>query len=225
MKALCREAQKSNAQVANDPKVVVSGESQKISPLFFGVNTLYWIEDDRRRDDPQFVDRLKRLKIAIMGYPGGEVADNFDWQSNRLDNPRSFPYSHGSEDAQARMDFDEFIRWKNKIGSEAILVVNLEEGFVSGDLEAAARRAAAWVRYANITHHYGVKYWEIGNESYHLGTRYALTSKEYAKALKLFSQKMKAVDPSIKIGAIGPWGVIAPPNNNLKHVIIRAWKK
>ena len=63
------------------------------------------------------------------------------------------------------MDFDEFIAWKNSFGSEAIIVVNLENGFVENDLEKAADLAAEWVRYANIEKNYGIKYWEIGNES------------------------------------------------------------
>ena len=29
-----------------------------------------------------------------------------------------------------------------------------------------AAEAAAWVKYANVTKNYGVKYWEVGNEVY-----------------------------------------------------------
>ncbi len=29
-----------------------------------------------------------------------------------------------------------------------------------------AEEAAGWVRYANVTKGYGIKYWEIGNENY-----------------------------------------------------------
>jgi len=186
---------------------IVSG----VHPLFFGVNSLYWIEGDRTRNDPEFIAALREAKVRLIRYPGGEVADNFDWKSNTLDNPRAFPYSKSPSDAKTRMDFDEFVRWKNRIGAQAIIVVNLEEGFVDGDLKKAARLAAEWVRYANIEKKYGIKYWEIGNESYHLGTRYALKSREYAEALKIFSKAMKAVDPSIKIGANGPWDYRAAP--------------
>jgi spore coat protein CotH len=39
-----------------------------------------------------------------------------------------------------------------------------------GTGETGPQIAADWVRYANVTHHYNVKYWEIGNEVYGNGT-------------------------------------------------------
>lgn len=176
-----------------------------ISPLFFGMNSLYWIDDDKSRNNPYLLSELKSLNISVIRFPGGEVGDNYNWTTNTLNDDNYFPFSKNVSDPLARMDFDEFIVWKEEIGAKADIVVNLEQGFIDGDINKAANLAAEWVKYANIDKQYNIKYWEIGNESYHLTTRYATTSLEYAKALKLFSQKMKAVDPSIKIGAIGPY--------------------
>jgi len=186
-------------------QIKVFNGNKPVSKLFFGVNSLYWIDNDATRNNPKYITALKNANVSIIRYPGGEVADNFDWMSNRLDNPNAFPYSRDKYSYIKRMDFDEFIKWKDKINAKAILVVNLEEGFIDGDLKKAAKKAAEWVRYANIEKKYHIKYWEIGNESYHLGTRYPLTAEEYAQALKLFSHEMKKVDPTIKIGANGPW--------------------
>ncbi len=186
-------------------QIKILNSYRTVSKLFFGVNSLYWIDNDRTRNDPEYISALKAAKVSIIRYPGGEVADNFDWKSNRLNNPRAYPYSKEKCSYKKRMNFDEFVEWKDKIGSKAILVVNLEEGFIEGNLKKAAKKAAEWVKYSNIEKKYNIKYWEIGNESYHLGTRYPLTAKEYAKALKLFSREMKKVDPTIKIGAVGPW--------------------
>lgn len=186
-------------------------KSKNVSPLFFGINSLYWIDDDKSRSHPELTSALKALNISTIRYPGGEVADNFNWKSNTLNDKYSYPYSKNIDDPQTRMDFDEFVEWKDRIGAEATIVINLENGFIEKDLKKAANLAAEWVKYANIEKKYGIKYWEIGNESYHLGTRYALTAQEYANALKLFSGKMKAVDPSIKIGAIGPFDVSKTP--------------
>ncbi len=179
-------------------------KSKDISPLFFGINTLYWLQDDNTRYDKVLNSSLKSLNIKMMRYPGGEIADNFHWKDNTLNDNKSFPFSRNTNDSKARMDFDEFIVWKKSLNVEAIIVVNLENGFMENDLEKAAENAAEWVKYANIEKKYGIKYWEIGNESYHLSTRYALTAQQYAEALQLFSKKMKAVDSTIKIGAIGP---------------------
>ena len=173
--------------------------------MLMGTNALYWVETDQRRAQPEYLDNLKKLKIQTMRFPGGEVADNYDWRTNTLNDPKRWPTSKSPDDAKKRMDFDEFMQLQKALSSEPLIVVNLENGFVTGDLEEAADVAAAWVRYANVEKHYNVKYWEIGNESYLIQTRYPLTAKEYAKAFNLFAKKMKAVDPTIKLGANGPF--------------------
>jgi alpha-N-arabinofuranosidase len=74
--------------------------------------------------------------------------------------------------------------------------------------------AAAWVRYANVTKGYHVRYWEIGNESYLSSYNGQATAQQYAQDLVDFSTVMKAVDPTIKIGANGHddlwWSTILP---------------
>ncbi len=50
-------------------------KSKDISPLFFGINTLYWLQDDNTRYDKVLNSSLKSLNIKIMRYPGGEIAD------------------------------------------------------------------------------------------------------------------------------------------------------
>lgn len=188
-----------------------SNTSNDISTSFYGVNTLYWLQDDETRVNKNLNEHLKNLQLGIMRYPGGEISDNFHWRTNTLNDPDSFPYSKSPLDSKIRMDFDEFIAWSKSLGTTASIVVNLENGYVDNDIEKAANLAADWVRYANITKGYKIKYWEIGNETDILETRYPVTSSQYANALKIFSKKMKAVDPSIKIGAVGPvnYNVIA----------------
>lgn len=73
--------------------------------------------------------------------------------------------------------------------------------------------------------HYGVKYWEIGNEvpgNGHYGSKWEIdqhsdtSPKAYATNLVAFSKAMKAVDPTVKIGAVlttpGGWpdGITGP---------------
>ena len=175
------------------------------SLMLTGANALYWEERDTMRMQPDYLETLKKLHIQTMRFPGGEVANVYDWRTNTLTNPKRWPYSKKASDAIDRMDFNEFMQLQKRLGSEPLIVVNLANGFVTGDLEEAANIAAEWVRYANIEMGYGVKYWEIGNEAYLMQTLYPLSAKEYAKAFNLFAKKMKAVDPNIEIGAIGPF--------------------
>ena len=187
---------------------IISLEAKdRSSPMLMGVNALYWEEHDQLRSQKDYIETLKKLNIQTMRFPGGEVADNYDWRTNTLNNPNRWPTSKKDSDSMDRMDFNEFMQLQKKLGSEPIIVVNLENGFVTGNLEEAADIAAEWVRYANVEMGYDIKYWEVGNESYHMPTRYPLSAKEYARAFNLFAKKMKAVDPSIKLGANGPFNV------------------
>jgi len=170
-----------------------------VSPLFFGVNALFWIENDAARADGKIAGLLKDMRCALIRFPGGEVADNYHWQTNRLDNIQDFPYSDGPP----TMDLNEFWEWKTAIGAEAIFVVNLESGYLHGDPDAGIAEAVAWVKDCAAKGR-RVKYWEIGNETYLAGTRYPLTAREYAAALVKYSRALKAADPSIQIGAVGP---------------------
>ncbi|HZZ59042.1 MAG TPA: alpha-L-arabinofuranosidase, partial [Opitutaceae bacterium] len=66
--------------------------------------------------------------------------------------------------------------------------------------------AAAWVQYANVTKKYGVKYWEVGNEIYGTWENDTNTRPHdpvtYATRFQQFVTAMKAVDPTIKVGAV-----------------------
>lgn len=49
----------------------------------------------------------------------------------------------------------------------------------------------------------GLRYWEVGNEVYDRHEKGYTTARQYAQDLVTFSRAMKAVDPDIKIGAVG----------------------
>jgi hypothetical protein len=116
--------------------------------------------------------------------------------------------------------FDAFMGVVHATDAQAMITVNYGSG--------TPREAADWVQYANkgghgynglvptytggsrTGHNYGVKYWEIGNELYGNGTygatwEYDLHSQgpaTYANNVVAYSQAMKAVDHSIKVGVV-----------------------
>lgn len=49
----------------------------------------------------------------------------------------------------------------------------------------------------------GVKYWEVGNEPCFVADPGLTTAKDYAEKFNIFARKMKAVDPTISVGAAG----------------------
>lgn len=164
-----------------------------------GANALYAIEDDQAWSG-DLAKKLRTLKISSLRFPGGEVADWYDWERS-LNAPEMLPFT----------DYREFLERAKEVGADALyFVVNLESAFLlPGDREANvhiyAEKAARWV--AEVKRQgYKVKYWEIGNESYLPGTTYSLTAAEYAEALSIFSRAMKKADPEIVIAANGPSG-------------------
>ena len=72
------------------------------------------------------------------------------------------------------------------------------------------RRPAAWVQASNVTNHYGFKYWEIGNEVYGSWETDNNTRPHdpytYAQLFAQYYSQMKAVDPTIKVGAVAVTG-------------------
>jgi hypothetical protein len=180
-----------------------------IKPEFTGTNILYWIDVKNDWTSGLVPGQLSQLGIKTLRYPGGEVGDNYDWESNRIERKDQFPREAKTEDERnQRLDYRQFLSFAQQAGIKNIFfVVNLEGAcFQPGDIhknvEKYAESAVRWVA-AVKKDGYHVAYWEIGNESY-LRSACPFSAHEYAAALKVFYAKMKAADPSIKIGAVGP---------------------
>lgn len=160
-----------------------------VSPLAIGVNDAVW---DGHLQDAQIPGLLRADGVKVMRYPGGSTADSFHWQTNTLDNGSSA----GTD------TFDQFMQVVQRVGATPIITVNYGTG--------TPEEAAAWVKYANITKHYHIRYWEIGNELYGNGTygatweadKHAQGPASYANNSLQFIQAMKAVDPFIQIGLV-----------------------
>jgi hypothetical protein len=148
----------------------------------------------------------------VIRFPGGTESDTYDWRANT---------DIGSGQRQAA-DFDHYATLLGQTGAQGMITVNYGTGDAAGaaqsPAETGAQFAADWVRYANVTHHYGIKYWEIGNEIYGNGTyggswepdRHCAAGSNptncgpavYAQNVKAYISAMKAVDPSIVIGVV-----------------------
>ncbi len=170
----------------------------------YGANQAVW---DANMNTPASVSLLGQAGVGMMRYPGGSYGDGFHWQTNTMT---------GGGYVAPGTDFDSFMGTVNAVGAQAILIANYGSG--------TPQEAAAWVRYANITKGYHDRYWEIGNELYgngyygadwELDNHASKSPATYAGNVVQYVQAMKAVDPTIKIGAVltlpGNWpdGVVA----------------
>jgi hypothetical protein len=108
------------------------------------------------------------------------------------------------------LDFDELMTMCANTGASPLIVVaydamyNTTAGTGKPTKAELITNAVEWVRYANITKGFGIKYWMIGNESWNSPTyNGTATPAQYAADLVNFASAMKAVDPTIKIIANG----------------------
>jgi hypothetical protein len=162
-----------------------------ISNIATGMNTATF---DGHLNDSASTSAIAAAGFTALRYPGGSTADAYRWQTNTTVDGLGY--------ANPNNNFDDFMGIAQKTGASPIITVNYGSG--------TAAEAAAWVKYANVTKHYGVKYWELGNEIPGDGTYGAAWEHEekpkgattYANNIADYIAQMKAVDPSIKVGAV-----------------------
>jgi alpha-L-arabinofuranosidase len=207
--------------------VHLSKTVRKVVPEIIGINTNFLTDHAAARSAGQgFGTALRKLGVRSLRYPGGEKSDEYFWSTPPWDAPRPTLALTGPNGRLSPMtdyvenyhsfrhkplDFDEFIRLCQSQRAEPIICVNFDSMYLPpvSDKGTAPTRdqllehALEWVRYANVVKGYGVKYWELGNESYLLGSNGAAKAADYARDFVDFSRAMKNVDPSIHLGANG----------------------
>jgi len=114
-----------------------------------GLNTAVY---DSFMNDAPVPGLLKAAGINALRYPGGSYSDIYNWQTN---------VAQGGFDAP-NTAFSNFMGTAQASGAHPIITVNYGTGTSS--------LAASWVQNANVTNHYGISYWEVGNEVYGNGT-------------------------------------------------------
>lgn len=194
-------------------KVFVNGYTtlRTVDQKMFGVNTAVW--------DANLISPTCKALIAQGGYqafrfPGGSLSDGYHWATNTTD-ANTWTWS---------TSFDDFASIAvPTTGGQCFITTNYGTG--------TAAEAAAWVKYANVTKKYGFKYWEVGNECYGGWEEDSHTRKNdpviYANEFAQYYVAMKAVDPTIQVGAVANPGedsfanysdeVVTNPRTGVKH--------
>ncbi|WP_158839903.1 cellulose binding domain-containing protein [Saccharothrix deserti] len=184
-----------------DPAVTVTVNAQAgletVDEAAIGVNHAIW---DAQLGTDAVADLMKDAGVRAMRYPGGSYSDIYHWRDHTAPGGYVAPNT----------DFDHFMAGVRRAGAQAVVTANYGTG--------TPAEAAEWVRYANVEKGYGVKYWEIGNELYgngHYGSGWEADDHPdksptgYATLVRDYALAMKAVDPTIKVGAVlttpGEW--------------------
>lgn len=160
-------------------------------------------------------DKIKLLKPAFIRWPGGNVAQDYRWLwgvGSRDERVTWSNLSWKNEPEPSDFGTDEFVAFARAVGAEPSITVNVEGRGATVD------EAAAWVEYCNgpATSKYGamraanghpapfnVKFWEVGNEIWGNWVRGHSDAETYARNYNRYAQAMRAVDPSIKLIAVG----------------------
>ncbi len=173
-------------------------------------------------------EKIKLLNPAFIRWPGGNVAQDYRWLWAVGPRDQRVTWSNLSwknEPEPSDFGTDEFVAFARAAGAEPSITVNVE------GRGATVEEAAAWVEYCNgpATSKYGamraanghaapfaVKFWEVGNEIWGDWVRGHSDAETYARNYNRYAKAMRAVDPSIKLIAVGD------NNMNWNRTVLRA---
>jgi alpha-N-arabinofuranosidase len=173
-------------------------------------------------------EKIKLLKPAFIRWPGGNVAQDYHWLWGVGPRDQRVTWTNLSwKNELEPSDFgtDEFVAFARAAGAEPSITVNVE------GRGATVEEAAAWVEYCNgpASSKYGamraanghpdpfrVKLWEVGNEIWGDWVRGHSDAETYARNYIRYAKAMHAVDPSIKLIAVGD------NNMNWNRTVLRA---
>lgn len=177
-----------------------------------GIGT-HFLANNSLADNPALiVPHLKEMKIGSLRYPG----EYYLFDQNNPTKPKVSikdsshwligPHTDAQGNWYKTLGFEDFMSICKSIKAEPFIIVGIDAIAYTGDAphatpEEVLEAAVEWVKYANIIKGYNLKYWEIGNENDLENELTDWTAEKYAKTVVQFSRAMKAVDPSIKIGA------------------------
>ena len=180
---------------------------------------------------PEVYKLLQRMKVPVMRFPGGTDVDFMDWRDMISNVPgrgadRPVSTGHKGDRVTNNFGYDEFLQLSEQLKSVPIIVVNFREALLGEkQLSEAVLQAAGLVAYCNAgvdaklpegmpdwpsvraandhPEPYGVKYWQIGNETWAFFKKLEKlhpqeAEKHYADCLVAFARAMLAVDPGIE---------------------------
>lgn len=169
---------------------------------------------------PDLLDAIAALNPPVIRWPGGCFASAYRWKAGigPQRERRMYPIEIWDDQDSNSFGTDEFIEMCRRVGAEPLIVVNIgtDEWNADPDPEEFMQEVLDWMEYCNgpadsewgrvraANGHpapYDVKYWEIDNETWHMG------AEAYAAAVKRFAPRMRAAFPDVRLIACGSGGM------------------
>ncbi|MBL6594282.1 MAG: hypothetical protein ISP58_04325 [Flavobacteriales bacterium] len=200
----------------------------KISKYVYGNNLGHWTNRKFLEND-KFIFNFKDAGFNVVRFPGGNASNDYFWDAENISQcPEGTPNIIYKSDFKKttspklgnqgsyRTRPEDYYNFLLKSKSTGSICVNYSYALYSEiededeRVNKAAEYAASWVYDANIKRNLNIKFWEIGNENwgkwqagYNVKERGIIDPKKYGEHCRIFIEKMKAIDPTIKIGVVG----------------------
>lgn len=172
-----------------------------------------------------------RLKPANIRWPGGWFVSDYHWKDGigPVDKRPAVLSRVWNTYTNNDVGVDDYLRLCELVGAEPYVVVNVGTGsateaaelveYVNGDAKTKWGKVRAENGHPEPYH---VRLWNIGNEEY-LPNLGATSGSAYARNFKAYSDAMRAVDPSIKLVAVGSFELpqAAIPPKSPAHMVLR----
>ncbi|MEW5868553.1 MAG: carbohydrate binding domain-containing protein [Chloroflexota bacterium] len=152
--------------------------------------------------DSTFVEAVQEMGVSGLRYPGGGEATYYDFSRGQ----GWLSWMPGSENQYNYngVDTAHFLNFARDADIPHLMITAnvFARGRPALEDWITPEVAASWVTYTNKTRGQYVAYWELGNEV-NLNRPYNLLPLDaYVSKIHTWSTAMKAVDPTIKIGAV-----------------------
>lgn len=238
---LCQSCASDPAKTYRQKSIVtVYGNTIKYkpSPLILGSNIQWEHMGDGLYDsssntiNADVLPLIKSLGITALRYPGGTLADMFNWRASIGPiSARGYSLTFGRTNENIYFGIDEFMGLCEKFNLEPIFTINFN---------ISPSDAAELVEYLNGNSStpmgalraqnghvlpYNIKFFEVGNELYSYIEPGHCTVEVYAEKFMEFRNAIKNVDPNAQLGAgceisfqKAPWAPSAIPD-------LLAWNK
>jgi len=205
--------------------VVIKVDCSKTKRLFEANPTGYCMsflnDGDTSPERQPFAGVFKSMRTGSLRFPMGTLAENYLFHDlrqgipapgalqprviTRKKHPADWTWAAKPDGSfkPETLDFDEYIEMCRASNTEPVVLVSSHGHLFRGsefNEEDIIRNAEEWVRYANVTRKLGVKYWELGNEVDLREIRKVMPQDQYMTIYQKMATRMKAVDPSIRIG-------------------------
>ena len=220
-------------------EVFVGDPQARIAPEIYGHFTEHiggviydgvWVGEDSKIANvhgirAELVDRMNRIKVPILRWPGGCFADSYDWKDGigpEAQRPRRTNFWEVDPEA-ARLHeagpqifepnsfgTDEFARFCKLTNAQPYLAANLRslpalefDHWVEYCNSPAGSTTLADLRKANgSVEPYGVKYWGVGNESWGCGGNFE--PEEYASEFRRYTNWIPKFGVDLQLIGAGP---------------------